>query len=182
MNNPKLAFIEGNAEEVLKLQLLATGNDKDVATLAKAKLIEMASQNIREAQIAVASMQQAKQNAEQAAMSDKPAKFRKPRKLTKDVFRRGRTTLNQDAKIVRNINGRQVPIKDLLQKGGLVKSNFVPSYVTQAIAWKMEKAAEKVNPTGINVKSIGPKQPTDKQLQRAAAREQAMQDKVEDGN
>jgi hypothetical protein len=102
--------------------------------------------------------------------------FRKPRKLTKRSNRQDRLNLRGEEKAVRSVDGRMLDIKDVLNKGGIAGTKKTPQYIVDAIAWKMDKAVKRVNPTTPGVKSIGPKQPTEKQLQREAARAQATED------
>lgn len=102
--------------------------------------------------------------------------FRKPRRLTKRSNRKDRLTLRAEERAVRSVDGRMLEIKDVLSKGGLAGTKKVPQYIVDAIAWKMGKAAAKPAPVTPGVKSIGPKPPTEKQLQREAARVAAIED------
>lgn len=102
--------------------------------------------------------------------------FRKPRRLTLRSNRKDRLTLRGEEKAVRTVDGRYLDIKDVLNKGGVAGMKKTPQYIVDAIQYRMDKAVKRVNPTTPGSKPIGPKQPTEKQLQREAARAAAAED------
>lgn len=165
-------FFPEPSESIAGLAAAAAGLTQE-AMIARIKLIKIGQTGNKEAQDAIIQLSKVVPPNPNA---DKKRKFRKPRRLTKDLNRKDRLTLRGDEKDVRTVDGRSLDIKDILNKGGLAGTKKLPQYVVDAIAFKAQRAAGKPAPITPGIKSIGPKQPTAKQLQREAARAQAAQD------
>ena len=172
IKTPSRIFIDESGKSVAELAAAAAGLTQD-AMVARVELIKFAQNGNLEARKAIIELSKVVPPNPDA---ESKRKFRKPRRLTKDINRKDRLTLRGEEKAVRSVDGRMLDIKDVLNKGGLAGGKKLPLYVVDAIAFKAERAARKVAPVTPGIKQLGPKQPTEKQLQREAARAQAAED------
>jgi hypothetical protein len=171
-NPPSQIFFPDPAQSVAALTASAAGSTPD-SIQARMMLIKIAHDGNMEARNALVALTKVIPMNPDAK---RKLTFRKPRKLTKRSNRQDRLTLRGEEKAVRSVDGRMLDIKDVLNKGGVAGMKKTPQYIVDAIQYRMDKAVKRVNPTTPGVKSIGPKQPTEKQLQREAARVQATED------
>lgn len=171
-NPPSQVFFPEPEKSLATLTATAAGTTPE-AMMARVQLIQTAHDGNLEARNALVALTKVVPPNPDAV---KKRTFRKPRRLTRDHNRKDRLTLRGEEKAVRSVDGRMLDIKDVLNKGGLAGTKKTPQYIVDAIQWKMDKAVKRVNPTTPGVKPIGPKQPTEKQLQREAARAQAAED------
>lgn len=146
METPNRAFLTSayvppdKIDQLAELAALSTAEGID----ARMRLIEIARRGNDYARIVLTTL--AKVIAPQYA--DKKG-FRKPKKLAPPVIVSKRTTLTREAADVRDLDGRRLDVKEVLQKGGIAGTRKVPQYIQDAIAWKMQKATAKTNPLEI---------------------------------
>ena len=169
---PSQVFFPEPSQSVAAITAKAAGSDQE-AMQARMTLIKIAQHGNMEARNALVALTKVVPMNPDAK---RKLSFRKPRQLTKRSNRKDRLTLRGEEKAVRSVDGRMLDIKDVLNKGGLAGTKKTPQYIVDAIQYRMDKAVKRVNPTTPCVKSIGPKQPTEKQLQREAARVAAAED------
>jgi hypothetical protein len=171
-NPPSQVFFPEPEQGLAALAIAASGTTPD-AMVARVQLIKTAQGGSIEARKALVALTKVIPPNPDAV---KKRTFRKPRRLTKDYNRKDRVTLRGDEKAVRSVDGRMLDIRDVLNKGGIAGTKKTPQYIVDAIQYRMDKAVKRVAPSNSGVKSIGPKPPTEKQLQREAARAQSFED------
>jgi hypothetical protein len=171
-NPPSQVFFPDPGQSVAAITAKAAGADQD-AMEARMRLIKIAQDGDMEARNALIALTKVVPMNPDAK---RKLTFRKPRNLTRRSNRKDRLTLKGEEKAVRTVEGRYLNIEDVLNKGGLAGTKKTPQYIVDAIQWKMDKATKKTSPTTPGVKPIGPKPPTEKQMQREAARVAAERD------
>lgn len=171
-NPPSQVFFPEPDKSLSALTATAAGSTPE-AMMARAQLIQTAHDGNMEARNALVALTKVIPPNPDAV---KKRTFRKPRRLTRRSNRKDRLTLRGEEKDVRSIDGRHLDIKDVLNKGGVAGMKKTPQYIVDAIQYRMDKATKRVSPTAPGTKPIGPKPPTEKQLQREAARLAAERD------
>jgi hypothetical protein len=171
-NPPSQIFFPDPAQSVAAITAKAAGADQS-AMESRMALIKMAQDGNMEARNALVALTKVVPMNHDAK---RKLTFKKPRRLTRRSNRQDRLTLKGEEKAVRTVEGRYLDIEDVLNKGGLAGSKKTPQYIVDAIQFRMGKANSKTSPTTPGVKPIGPKPPTEKQMQREAARVAAERD------
>lgn len=171
-NPPSQVFFPEPEKSIAALAASAAGTTPD-AMVARVQLIKTAQDGNLEARNALVALTKV---VPPNPDSVKKQSFRKPRRLTRRSNRKDRLTLKGEEKDVRTADGRFLNIEDVLNKGGLAGSKGIPQYIVDAQMYRMEKANAKPAPTTPGTKPVGPKPPTEKQLQREAARAEAERD------
>jgi hypothetical protein len=171
-NPPSQVFFPDPGQSVAAITAKAAGADQS-AMESRMALIKMAQEGNMEARNALVALTKVVPMNPDAK---RKLTFKKPRRLTRRSNRKDRLTLKGEEKAVRTVEGRYLDIEDVLNKGGLAGTKKTPQYIVDAIQYRMDKANAKAAPTTPGVKPVGPKPPTEKQMQREAARVAAERD------